>query len=129
MANPVDYEARSADLTTVTLHLVIPIGAAGAVGTATSSHEFLVSGPLVHGGTGVYTVHFRETWYNLLGYSLQCQQASYSASGADHVTLVTNSVRTAGTIVVTALTAAGAPVDPASGDILFLTFDLQETKP
>ena len=130
MANPVSYPAKSGDLTTTTLHLVLPIGAAGAVGTATRSHEFVAAAPATHDATGVYSALLRESWVALLGYHLNCKQATYSASGACEVTLKTDSVSASTPkVVVEVRTAAGVLVDPASGDILFLTLDLQQTKP
>ena len=129
MANPEAYEQKSADIDSVTLHLVLPIGADGAPGTPTRGREFVPSTPAALGTTGTYTISLREKWVAILGYSLNCQQATYSSSGACEVTLKTDSVNSAATFVVECRTAAGALVTPASGDILFLTVDLQKTKP
>ena len=127
MANQERHTAKSADIDAVTLHLVIPIGAAGAPGTATNSRGFVAAGPITHGATGVYTVNLLESWVAILGYSLNCKQAAFSSTGVCDVQLTTDSVKSAGTFVVTCYTAAGAPVDPASGDILFVTIELQMT--
>lgn len=129
MANQERHTSKSADLDPVTLHLVVPIGAGGAPGVATRSRGFVTKAPITHGSTGQYTLNLLETWVAILGYKLNCKQATYSATGADHVNLVTDSVKSAGTVLIECLTAAGAPVDPASGDILFLTLELQMTAP
>lgn len=129
MANQERHIVKSPDIDSVTLHLVIPIGAAGAPGTATNSKGFVTSGPLTHGSTGQYTVNLLESWIAILGYNLNCKQASYSSSGAVEAVIVTDAVKSAGTLLIECLTSAGAAVDPANGDILFLTLELQMTAP
>ncbi len=127
MASPNTYETRSADNGAVTLHCVFPVGAAGAVGTVTRSKEFATT-PVTHVSTGLYRLTTREPWVEVLNHIANTQQATYSTSGACLVDFKTYSL-TAGTFDFEFRTIAGVLVDPADGDKVRITLELQLTKP
>lgn len=74
-------------------------------------------------GTGVFTVTFQDGYVECLNVIENVIQAAYSASGAVYMTWTTDSANASPcTVVLTARTAAGAKVQPATGDRLKLTF-------
>lgn len=87
---------------------------------------------IVLSGTGVYTVTFQDGYINCLSIVKDVIQASYSASGACYLKWTTDYAYAAGppsaaTVVLTAVTAAGAAVTPATGDQLKLTFRMKRS--
>lgn len=76
-------------------------------------------------GTGVLTVTLRDQWEHYIGKTADIVQSSYSASGACGLkTTTVNSGNSTQNLVFTFVTAAGAAVNPASGDIVILVIDL-----
>jgi hypothetical protein len=84
---------------------------------------------IVFSGTGVYTVTFQDGYINCLQVTESVIQAAYSAAGAVYMTWTTDYAFAAGnaTVVLTARTAAGAAVTPATGDQLKLTFRMKRS--
>lgn len=129
MASPNDKLSTSGDIGTVALHCVFAVGASGAPGTITRQKEFLAGTAAVsHTSTGLYRLTLREGWVALLNHNIKCDQATYSTSGACFTDLKAFSI-TAGTFDVEFRTLAGALVDPASGDTVRVTLELQKTQP
>lgn len=129
MANPNTYDERSADIDAVTLHLVSTIGGSGAVGTVSRSKEFNATTPLTHVSTGLYRLTTREAWAAILNHCGNNQQATYAFTGACDVRLKTFSL-SAGTFDFECRRGdTGALVDPASGDTLRFTLEMQKTQP
>ena len=81
-------------------------------------------------GTGVYTVVFMDGYVECLNIIENIIQASYSASGAVYFTWTTDAANANPCqVVLTARTAAGAAVTPATGDRLKLTFRMLRLPP
>jgi hypothetical protein len=105
-------------------------GASGAVASidSTKRYGFAVPGaavaPVVHGATGVYVLNLADVWNDLLDVSGDIMQASYSASGACEVVRTAFSL-SAKTVTILVTTAAGAAVEPTTGDILTVKIELQ----
>lgn len=74
-----------------------------------------------HGATGVYTIVFDGQPYNLINFGQAIQQASYSKTGACEVQL-TGFDAPSKTATLLVVDAAGDAVEPASGDVIRLTF-------
>lgn len=112
----------------VFLDLAWTSGASGAVPAALSRSMGITS--VVHGATGVYVITFKEQWKSgVLSFSRHVRQATYSASGACVVQMTGNAINTAApTITILVTNAAGAAVEPASGDVIGMTFELQTHK-
>jgi hypothetical protein len=107
---------------TVNIDLDIVLGTAGATtGIVPKVGAGILS--IVSGGSGVYTVTFQDGYTDCLNVIENVIQAAYSATGAVYMTWTTDSSATATpSVVLTARTAAGAAVQPATGDRLKLTF-------
>ena len=117
-----------------TIDIQYTCGTSGAVPTFPSGLTKAVADiilVIVLLGTGVLTITFRDAWERLVNVNGQILQASYSASGACGIKITTNNVETAGTqtLILTFVTAAGAAVNPASGDVVYLTITLQSVVP
>lgn len=107
--------------------LVMTLGTSGAVPASFTFGDGILN--VVSGGSGVYTVTFRDGYAACLNIIENIVQASYSASGAVYFTWTTDNVGTAtSTVVLTARTAAGAAVQPATGDKVYLSFRLKRTR-
>lgn len=109
----------------VWVDLDIVLGTSGATsGVVPKFSDGILS--IVLGGTGVYTVTFQDGYVDCLNVVANVIQASYSASGACKMTWTSdNSATTTPTVVLTAMTAAGAAVTPATGDRLKLSFRMK----
>jgi hypothetical protein len=107
---------------TVNIDLDIVLGTDGATsGVIPKAGLGILS--IVSGGSGVYTVTFQNGYVDCLNIIENVIQATYSASGAVYMTWTTDSSNGATpSVVLTARTAAGAAVQPATGDRLKLTF-------
>lgn len=107
---------------TVNLDLDMTLGTNGATtGVTPAIGKGILSVAL--SGTGVYTVTFQDGYVECLNIIENIIQAAYSASGAVYFTWTTDSANANPcTVVLTARTAAGAAVTPATGDRLKLTF-------
>jgi hypothetical protein len=90
----------------------------------TEKNELDPTAPVAHGSTGVYTVKLRERPVNAVLLGDEIMQASYSKSGACKVR-VTGKDMAARTVTLLVVDGDGDAVDPASGDVLTLTFDVQ----
>lgn len=101
-------------------------GASGAVPTFPLSMSNGITS-VAHSGTGVITVVVANNFFQLANVTGGVQQASYSSSGACRLR-VTSNAPTTGTIVLTSETAAGAAVDTADGDIVFIDIEVQNYK-
>lgn len=112
---------------TVNIDLDVTLGTGGAAtlasGAVYNHSEGILS--IVLSGTGVYTVTFQDGYVDCLNIIQNVIQASYSATGACGLTWTTAYSASASTVVLTAMTAAGAAVTPASGDRLKLTFRMK----
>lgn len=110
----------------VNIDLVMTLGTAGAIPTSFTYGDGILK--VVSGGSGVYTVTFQDGYQACLNIIQTIIQASYSASGAVYFTWTTDSSSsTTPTVVLTARTAAGAAVQPATGDVVHLTFRMKRT--
>ncbi len=102
-------------------------GASGAVASvdATKKYGFDSTTPVAHGATGVYTLTTSGQWADYIGCTVDIIQASYSASGAckGRVTAYSLANKTV-TILIT--TAAGAAVEPTTGDVITVTLTMQQ---
>lgn len=83
---------------------------------------------IVRTGVGLFTVQFERAW--ALPYldfnNGQIKQATYSAAGACSVVIVSDAlVATTGVITIQINNAAGAAVDPTTGDIIRLHWTMQ----
>lgn len=116
---------------TVNVDLDVTLGTNGATTGATINRgDGILS--IVLSGTGVYTVTFQDGYVDCLNIIENVIQATYSASGAVYMTWTTGYAYSAGppaaaTVVLTARTAAGAAVTPATGDRLKLTFRMKRS--
>lgn len=110
----------------VNIDLTMVLGTAGAVPATFTIGDGILN--VVSGGSGVYTVTFQDGYQACLNIIENIIQASYSASGAVYFTWTTDSSSsTTPTVVLTARTAAGAAVQPATGDKIYLTFRMKRT--
>lgn len=101
-------------------------GASGAVPSTLTRSMGVKS--VVHGATGVYVVTLKSPWKNSpLEFTQAIMQASYSASGACfvRVTADASSNSTTPTITLLVVNAAGAAVEPTTGDVIRVSFKLQ----
>jgi hypothetical protein len=116
----------------VNIDLDVTLGTNGATTGATINYgDGILS--IVLSGTGVYTVTFQDGYIECLNIIENIIQASYSASGAVYFTWTTEYAYSAGppaaaTVVLTARTAAGAAVTPATGDRIKLTFRMKRSR-
>jgi hypothetical protein len=80
---------------------------------------------------GLFTIVFPAACKGIFGVYGNVVQASYSASGAVSPIIKANNMTVLGThsIQIQTSTAAGAAVDPASGDVIMLVFDCQWSNP
>ena len=112
----------------VWVDLDITLGTAGATtGVIPNFGDGILS--IVSGGSGVYTVTFQDGYVGCLNIIENVIQATYSASGAVYMTWTTAYAfaSNAATVVLTARTAAGAAVQPATGDRLLLSFRMKRS--
>lgn len=111
---------------TINIDLDITLGAAGVTaGIIPKFGDGIKS--IVSGGSGVYTVNFQDGFVDCLNIIENVIQASYSASGAVYFTWTTayTASATVSSVVLTTRTAAGAAVQPATGDRFKLTFRMK----
>lgn len=104
-------------------------GATGAVASIDSTHRYGVPGatPIVRNSAGNYTITMAGTPAGVINVWGQNKQASYSGTaGAKNLDFVSSS---GNTITVQFTNAAGTATDPASGDVLTVTFELQTYVP
>ena len=111
----------------VNVDLDVTLGTNGATtGATTNFGEGVLS--IVLSGTGVYTVTFQDGYIVCLNVIQNVIQASYSSSGACYLTWTSGEANgTTPTVVLTAMTAAGAAVTAATGDRLKLTFRMKRS--
>jgi hypothetical protein len=130
MATPGPFsDATSYESGRTYIDLAWTSGASGAVPAALSRSMAIKS--VAHGATGVYVITFKEPWKNgILEFSWHIRQASYSKTGACVIQETANAITNATTPTVTILvtTAAGDAVEPASGDVIAMTWALQTQK-
>lgn len=102
-------------------------GAVPAVNTAAFPHPGAgVVASIVKGGVGVYTINLNDAWVDLLVFRGWTIQAAYSAAGACHVMVTANNSGAATpSITVLVVNAAGAAVNPTTGDTIYFNFELQ----
>lgn len=120
--SPVDIASWQAGLNFMPLQWTS--GASGAVPTTLTKSYGVAS--VVHGATGVYVVTLSEQWAAYLGMIEEIMQASYSKNGACKVRRTAIDL-TAKTITLLVVDGDGDAVEPASGDIISLTFLMQLT--
>lgn len=111
----------------VRLNLKWTSGASGAVPAALTLYAGVTS--VTHGATGVYTILLDDACVAFEGMDVTIIQAADSASGActARVTADNTTDPDTRTLVIKTVTAAGAAVEPASGDVICLTLHLQHT--
>jgi len=127
--------------TNMQLEYIIRFGfTAGASGAVPALSAFTIPGTTrdldpatgkVAASTGLYDFFFKYPFLALLpGWEIQVIQASYSASGAVEGYITVDNVATAGApkVRVTFRTAAGAAVDLASGDQVFVVIPVMLRK-
>lgn len=111
----------------VTVQLQWTAGTSGAVPAAPQfKHDAQPISALTKlGGTGIYKFAMREPAVDLLGWNIRTLQASYSASGAVYgdVTTIDVANGAGASFQVTFRTAAGAAVDLATGDKVFMALE------
>jgi hypothetical protein len=112
----------------VNIDLDIILGTNGATSGVTPLYGDGIKS-IVFSGTGVYTVTFQDGYINCMNVIENVIQAAYSAAGAVYMTWTTDYAFSGGnaTVVLTARTAAGAAVTPATGDQLKLTFRMKRS--
>lgn len=104
----------------VDVHMAFTCTTDGAVPTAASAITADAGISCVLSGTGVYTFTTTQRYARFLGCKIRdVMQASYSASGACELKITAFDL-SAGTVTLTAVTAAGAAVTPAIGDKIFV---------
>jgi hypothetical protein len=125
MNRMLNQDTASFQRSVVWIDLDIVLGTAGATsGVIPKVGDGILS--IVSGGSGVYTVNFQDGYTNCLGIVENVIQATYSASGAVYMTWTTDSsATTTPSVVLTCRTAAGAAVQPATGDRLKLNFRMK----
>lgn len=86
-----------------------------------------VTAAIVRTGVGLFTVQFSQAWaLKYLDFNFYCQQATYAAAGACEAQILTdNLVATTGVMTIEITNAAGAAVDPTTGDTITLHFTMQ----
>lgn len=115
----------------VQLYLQWTSGVTGAVTTINRQSGFGLVSPatasVVRTGVGLFTVQFSQAWaLKYLSVSPLIQQTTYSAAGACEVQILTDSlVATTGVMTIEITNAAGAAVDPTTGDVITLAFTMQ----
>lgn len=133
MANPVEYEEHSADLDVVTLHVKWTAGSSGAVGAIATQREFIAgSGAVVkQTAAGTYRLFLKETWFRLLNGRAGVIQGTFDATHG-FIGVISNdtSGSTSSPFVEIELRQiSGAVANPASGDVISVTLEMQKTKP
>ncbi len=114
------HRVVSNTLREITSRMVVTLSTSGAVPTSFTVADGIIS--LSSAGSGVYTATLGRGAPYLVSFTCDTLQASYSASGACYSNLTTDNVAAATpTVVFTTRTAAGAAVQPATGDKLFIT--------
>jgi len=97
-------------------------GASGAVATLLAFNEVA---SVTHTGTGAYTIQFTQAYNQSRNLIANVTQASYSSSGACKVRKVADASEAAnGTLKIVTLTEAGAAVEPTTGDVIELTYEV-----
>lgn len=86
-----------------------------------------VTAAITRTGVGLFTIQFSQAWaQKWLDFSFYCQQATYSAAGACEAQILTdNLVATTGVMTVEITNAAGAAVDPTTGDYVSFHWTMQ----
>jgi hypothetical protein len=87
----------------------------GGTSPTVTNYDEVVS--VAYSGTGVFLITFSQAYNGVRHIGTSVLQASYSASGAVYLDETAESA-TNGTVTLTARTAAGAAVAPASTDII-----------
>lgn len=133
MANPSTHEEHSADLDVVTLHIAWTAGSTGAVGAIAWQREFIAgTGAVVkQTAAGTYRLFLRETWYKLMNWTVNVLQGTFDATHG-FIGVVSND--TSGTtsnpfVEIELRQISGAVANPASGDVIKVTLEMQKTKP
>jgi hypothetical protein len=82
---------------------------------------------VVRTGAGLFTVQFDAPWaLPYLDFAYNIKQAAYAAAGACVVQVLTdNLMATTGVMTIEVTNAAGAAVDPTTGDNIRLHFTMQ----
>lgn len=104
----------------------VVFGSSGAVASTPLSRGIT---SVVHGATGVYTITLNEKAVRLFSWDLPIKQATYSASGACQAQVTAEDVNGAKTITILTTNAAGAAVEPTTGDALYGCLNLQWVDP
>ncbi len=105
-------------------------GATGAVTTIDPTKRYgyakigAAVAPVVHGATGVFVLNLETQWNDFLNLDYNIIQASYSAAGACQIQ-VTGFNLAAKTVTILVTNAAGAAVDPTTGDKLIIMLSMQ----
>jgi hypothetical protein len=122
---PVFDDLRSQSSGRVFIDLQMISGASGAVPSTFTRKTGIVS--VTRNSTGNYTAVLDRTYVDLFGLSGGVMQASYSATAAREVQLVSHAITNATTpsVTFTTVNSAGAVTDMSSGDTLFLTIEAQ----
>lgn len=132
MANPVAYEEKAADRSIVNIRVKFTLGASGAVASVQAGRECLAStGAVVkQSGAGTYRIMLKEKWNALRGLQGQCMQASFSAAAGQFAALSADNVGGTGPYVEFVLLRpdTGVAANGASGDIVYVTVELQKEK-
>lgn len=106
-------------------------GTTGAVATINRQAGFGLVAPataaVVQTGTGLFTLQFEQPWsLPYLAFDYSIKQASYAAAGACVVQVLTdNLMATTGVMTIEITNAAGAAVNPTTGDIVRLNITMQ----
>jgi hypothetical protein len=126
------YELKSQNYGVQTAHFVFTAGASGALPALSAYSEkwadLKSTTTKTAASTGLYDFFLNSVWLGIAGgWSIGVIQASYSASGACYGDITVDNVSTAAApkFRVTFRTAAGAAVDLASGDKVFVSVPLK----
>jgi len=106
--------------------LVFVSGASGAVPATFVRGKGIKS--VTRNSAGKYTIVVTRNGSDLIDFDAFVEQASFSLSGAVWGCLISQNVATAGGgIVVQFVTAAGAAVDPTTGDTVKVNFNIKHS--
>ena len=133
MANPRTWPLVSLGLAHVDGDISWVSGAASAAPTTYKGGGAIrgmtdVPAGIVKTATGTVTLNFKEAWIRLVKYDVQIFQATYNAStGACKARLSVNSISAAVPLLTFVfMNEAGATVDLAAGDTVFVDFTLKQ---
>lgn len=122
---PIFDDIRAQTSGRVFIDLKMTSGASGAVPSTLTMDNGIVS--VTRNSAGNYTVVLNRSYVGLYGIRGGVKQASYSATAAREVQLITDDVanNTTPSFTFTTVNSAGTATDMSSTDVLYLTAECQ----